>query len=98
MIDLRQMTTPAPKAAPMPRDPNWISVKDVAELLQVSTATVWRLQKAGRLSSIRTYQPSATLYYWKPDVESYVRRSTHGEAPASPQDAPGDAPDVESEV
>ena len=97
MIDLQQMTNPVPKAAPMPRDPNWITVAAVAELLQVSPATVWRLQKAGKLAGIRTYQPSATLYYWKPDVEGYVRRSTHGEAPGTAPAGQGDEKSDERE-
>src|SRR4051794_38904885 len=60
----------------MPRDPNWISVKDVAAILQVSPETVWRMQRAGKLASVKTYKPSATLYYWRPDVEAYARRAT----------------------
>ena len=60
----------------MPRDPNWITVKDVAAILQLDTVTVWRMQRAGKLSSVKTFKPSATLYYWRPDVLAYAERAT----------------------
>ena len=80
MIDLQNVTR-APKAPPMPRDPNWLKVSEVAALLQVSPATVWRLQRDGRLDSIKTYKPASTVYYWRPDVLDYIRAATHGDTP-----------------
>lgn len=60
----------------MPRDPRWLSATATAEVLGCDRTTLYRWRDAGRLTGIRTFQPGARVYYWRPDVEAWLKE--HG--------------------
>lgn len=51
----------------------WLSTRQAAALVGVDPATWRRWDDAGRLASIRKYQPGAYRYYHRDDVEGYIR-------------------------
>jgi len=59
------------------RDPNWITLADIAEIVGVDRTTVWRVIQRGGFASVQTYKPSATTYYWEPDVRAWVKARTN---------------------
>lgn len=67
------------------RDPRWLTRQQVADLLGVHPTTVWRLSKSGRLD-VRTYRPATEVFYWRDDVERYVRERGGEIADAGPQE------------
>jgi len=68
------------------RDPRWLTRQQVADLLGVHPTTVWRLGKVWReTKAVRLYQPATEVFYWRDDVERYVRERGGEIADAGPQ-------------
>ena len=57
----------------------WLSTREAARMVGVDPATWRRWDDAGRLASIRRYQPGAYRYYRRADVEEYIRRAMGNE-------------------
>lgn len=56
------------------RDPRWLRASEAADLVGVDKSTLWRWLRAGRLSDVKTYRPGSETFYWKPDLEAFVRQ------------------------
>lgn len=66
------MTDPAPSPAPI-GSPHLLTVREVAEMMRVSTMTVYRLIKAGELTATRV---GHSYRIFDTDVNDYLARGT----------------------
>ena len=61
---------------PMPRDKNWLSVSQAADLLGISRFTPWRMHESNRLPAwVRTFKPASQMFYWREDIERLRREA-----------------------
>ena len=73
----------------------WISVKDAAEILNVTTGTVYRRIKAGDTGMV-TERKRRSVKVWKPSLEpGWTKTETPGNTPA---DTPATEPDANAET
>jgi excisionase family DNA binding protein len=60
----------------MPKDDRFLTVQEVAELMRVSTMTVYRLIKAGELPAARV---GRSFRLRESEVETYLQRGVTGQ-------------------
>lgn len=75
-----QSTHLAREVQAMPVDESiWMSTRAAARAVGVDPATWRRWDDAGRLVSIRKYQPGSFRYYHREDVARYIRAAMGNE-------------------
>lgn len=74
MLASAAMFATAAEATMPNRDPRWLRASEAADLVGVDKSTIWRWQRAGRLSDVKTYRPGTETLYWRPDLEAFVRQ------------------------
>ena len=66
-----------PETMPQPIDKRWLTVEETCAALGVSRSSLFRMMGDGRLDSVKQYRPtSRKLYFWAPDVESWLEAHT----------------------
>ena len=58
------------------------TTKEAAKYLGISTSTIYRMEKQGLISAIKT--PGGQRRFSKEAIEKYLRRSKHFKAPQNP--------------
>jgi excisionase family DNA binding protein len=81
------MTTPVPSSERQPGGDEYLTAPQAARLLKVSTMTVWRWIKAGKLPAVRVGERSVRLK--RADLNGVIRPAREGTAvSATPERRP----------